>query len=52
MKENCSLIKDELEERDDKIRKHGYNSNERILADEEIKAFIEDSQDNLNKLKL
>jgi len=34
-----------------KLNKHGYNSNERILADEEINIFIEDSKDSLNKLK-
>ena len=51
MQENLKLIKEELEERKEKITKHGYNSKERILADEEIKNYIEDSNDNLKKLK-
>ena len=50
--ENLRLIKEELDERKEKIAKNGYNSNERILADEEIKTFIEDSKENLKKLKV
>lgn len=50
--ENLRLIKEELDERKEKIAKHGYNSNERILADEEIKNYIEDSKENLKKLKV
>ena len=51
VKENLRLIKEELEGRREKIIKHGYNSNERILADEEIKSYIEDSKENLKNLK-
>ena len=51
MKENLKLIKESLEERKDKISQHGYNSNERILIDEEIKEYFEDSKENLKKLK-
>jgi hypothetical protein len=51
VQENLKLIKEELEERKDKISANGYNSKERILADEEIKNYIEDSNDNLKKLK-
>lgn len=51
VKENLRLIKEELESRREKIAKFGYNSNERILADEEIKTYIEDSNENFKLLK-
>mmetsp|Transcript_4210 Transcript_4210/g.3956 ORF Transcript_4210/g.3956 Transcript_4210/m.3956 type:complete len:95 (-) Transcript_4210:480-764(-) len=47
VQENFKLIAEELAERHEKIQIHGYNSNERILADEEIKTYIEDTQDQL-----
>lgn len=51
VKENLRLIKEELDSRKDKIAQKGYNSKERIIADEEIKNYFEDTKENFNKLK-
>ena len=47
VQENFKLITEELAGRHEKIERHGFNSNERILADEEIKTYIEDTQEQL-----
>jgi len=47
IQENFKLTTEELAERDNIIEKNGYNSNERILIDEDIKNYFEDSQENL-----
>ena len=51
MQENLRLIKEELAKREKVIEDYGYNSKERIFADEDIKTYIEDSELNFRELK-
>jgi len=40
-----------MEERERKISEFGFNSKERILADEEIKTYIDESESSFKELK-
>ena len=40
-----------MEEREKKISEFGFNSKERILADEEIKTYIDESESSFKELK-
>ncbi|CAI2374421.1 unnamed protein product [Moneuplotes crassus] len=52
VKENLKLIQETLDERRVIILKHGYNSSERIIIDEDINMYIQDSQQGIQKLKI
>jgi hypothetical protein len=51
MRENLRLIKEELIQRSRKIEQYGYNSKERILTDEELKVYFEETESNFQDIK-
>ena len=51
VKENLRMILEELEKRDEIIAEHGYNSSKRVLADQEVKNYLEETEKTLKQLK-